>query len=139
MADVARFEVRRITREPMPILFERVGDNGPEIQAGFDRLERLTGLRGRRFYGVIDAAAGDYLVAVALSPDDPADRYGLELGELVGGDYLAATVRGEPPAVYAQLPVASRQLRATAPADESRHCVEFYRRHTVIEVWMPVR
>ena len=68
MAEVTGLGVRRITREPTPILFELVGDNGPEIQSGFDRLEARVRLRGRRFSGSIDPGLGGYLVAVALVP-----------------------------------------------------------------------
>ena len=76
MAEVTGLGVRRITREPNPILFELVGDNGPEIQSGFDRLEARVRLRGRRFSGIIDPGLGGYLVAVALVPEDLDDRYG---------------------------------------------------------------
>lgn len=132
-------DVRRFTRKAGPILVQRVPDELPAIQQGWATFEELVGLRGRKFYGAVDERAGDYLLCTALKDDDPPDHFGLEVGELAGGDYLRIVLQGEPPAVYEQIGPAVRHLHELAPADDQRRDVEYYRRHDVIEVWMPVR
>jgi hypothetical protein len=132
------FEVKRFMREPSPIMLMRVADELPAIQRGWDHFENLVGLRGRKFYGVVDDKAGEYHVCTAVRSDDPPDHFGLETGELAGGTYLRALLQGEPPAVYEHIGPTARHLHTLATADDTRHDVEFYRRHDEIEIWMPV-
>jgi hypothetical protein len=117
----------------------RVADELPEIQRGWTTLENLVGLRGHKFYGVIDERSGEYVCSANVRADDPADRFGLETGELAGGDYLRITITGEPPAVYERIGPTVRHLQSLATADPDRGIVEFYRRCDEIELWLPVR
>jgi hypothetical protein len=133
------FEAKRFTREPSPIMLMRVADELPAIQRGWDHFENLVGLRGRKFYGVVDQKAGEYHLCAAPRSDDPSDHFGLELGELAGGAYLRAVLQGEPPAIYEHIGPTARHLHTLATADDARHDVEFYRRHDEVEIWMPVR
>jgi hypothetical protein len=132
-------DVRRFSREASQILVRRVPDEGPAIQQGWASFEDLVGLRGRKFYGLIDDAAGEYLLCTAIREDDPPDHFGLEVGELPGGDYLRLVLQGQPPALYEQIAPAARHLQELAEPDGQRYGVEYYRRHDVVEVWMPVR
>jgi hypothetical protein len=131
-------EVQRFTREAGPIVLRRVADELPEIQRGWAEFEELVGLRGRKFYGVVDQDTDEYLLATAVRDSDPADRWGLEVGELAGGAYLRAVLLGEPPDVYTKIGPTMAHLHTLAEADPARHDVEYYRRSDVIELWMPV-
>jgi hypothetical protein len=132
-------EAQRFSREASSIMLRRVADELPAIQQGWASFEELVGLRGRKFYGVIDDKAGEYHLCTAIREDDPPDRFGLEVGELAGGDYLRIVLHGEPPVVYERIGPTMRHLRELAAVDDQRHEVEYYRRHDVIELWMPVR
>ncbi len=132
------FDVERFTREPSPIMLMRVADELPAIQRGWTQFENLVGLRGRKFYGVVDEKAGEYHVCTKIRDDDPPDHFGLETGELAGGAYLRIVLLGEPPAIYERIGPTCRHLHTLATADDARHDVEFYRRHNEIEIWMPV-
>lgn len=131
-------EIRRIHREPRPIMFRRVPDELPAMQQAWAELETLVGMRGRKFYGVFDADAVEYHVCAGIRPDDPADRYGLEVGELAGGTYLQLVLKGEPPEVYLGIGPGFERLESTVERDVTRHVVEFYKRRDVVELWQPV-
>ncbi|HEX3786703.1 MAG TPA: hypothetical protein VHW44_02480 [Pseudonocardiaceae bacterium] len=131
-------QVQRFTRQPSAIMFRRVADELPAIQTGWAEFEELVGLRGHKFYGVVDQRTNEYLLCSNIRDDDPAGRFGLEVGELAGGDYLRIVLTGDAPAVYQQVGPTCQLLHTLATADESRHDVEFYRRSDEIEIWMPV-
>jgi hypothetical protein len=135
---VSEPDVRRIDREPTPIMFRRVPDELPAMQKAWAELEDLVGMRGRKFYGVFDDTAIQYHVCAEIRPDDPADHFGLEVGELSGGPYLRLRLKGEPPAIYTEIGPGFKLLHNTAERDVRRHDVEFYRRSNDIELWMPI-
>lgn len=120
-------------------MFARVPDRGPDIQRGWASFEDLVGLRGHTFFGVVDLSADEYWTAAKIRDDDPADRFGLEVGEVPGGDYLSATLTGEPPALYDGIAPTVQHLRDIGDVDDARPIVEFYRRHDEIEILIPVR
>ncbi|MEV4317485.1 hypothetical protein [Actinocrispum sp. NPDC049592] len=128
--------VRRVTRTAAPVMFLRVADELPAMQRAWAELEGVVGLRERRFYGVFDERAQEYLVCAGIRPGDPPGRFGLEVGEVAGGDYLR--LEGEPPGVYSGIGPGFRELHALARADPKRPDVEFYRRRTEVELLMPV-
>src|SRR5689334_5527932 len=109
--------IKRIHREPRSIMFQRVPDELPAMQRAWAELEDLVGLRGRKFYGVFDENAVQYHVCAEIRPDDPADRFGLEVGELAGGTYLQLVLKGEPPGVYAGIGPGFARLRSTVDRD----------------------
>ncbi|TCO65480.1 GyrI-like domain-containing protein [Actinocrispum wychmicini] len=131
-------ELKRIHREPRPIMFRRVPDELPAMQRAWAELETLVGVRGRKFYGVFDENAVRYHVCAEIRPEDPDDRFGLEVGELAGGTYLQLVLKGEPPEVYSGIGPGFDRLRSTVERDTTRHDVEFYRRRDEIELWLPV-
>lgn len=131
-------DVERVDRAAKPIMFVRVPDELPAMQRAWAELEDLVGMRGRKFYGVFDEVAVEYRVCAEIRPDDPEDRFGLEVGELAGGAYLRMRLTGEPPAVYSRIGPGFKELHALAEADPGRHDVEFYRRRNEIELLMPV-
>lgn len=131
-------EISRIVCAPRPIMFRRVPDELPAMQKAWAEFEELVGLKGHRFYGVFDENAVEYQVCAEIRPDDPADRFGLEVGELAGGEYARMVLRGEPPEVYGGIGPGFAELRSTVERDGGRHDVEFYRRRDEIELWVPV-
>jgi len=44
----------RVERDETPVMFLRTDDEPPAMRAGWERLERLVGLRGRKFFGTFD-------------------------------------------------------------------------------------
>ncbi|MFD1048675.1 hypothetical protein ACFQ1S_25665 [Kibdelosporangium lantanae] len=125
-------------RTATPIMFRRVPDELPAMQRAWAEFENLVGLRGHRFYGVFDENAVEYHVCAEIRPDDPADRFGLEVGELAGGAYARMVLKGDPPEVYGGIGPGFEALRSTVERDRGRHDVEFYRRRDEIELWVPV-
>ncbi|TDQ05966.1 hypothetical protein EV186_1011944 [Labedaea rhizosphaerae] len=127
-----------MTKQPRPLLVRRVPDELPALQQGWAEFEELVGLRGRKFYGLVDVAANEYLLATVPRDDDPADAWGLARFELPGGDYLRTVLRGEPPELYSRIGPAMQELESLTTVDKERYLVEFYKRHNEIELWVPV-
>jgi hypothetical protein len=127
----------RALKADAPVMLERVRDELPAIQDLWPRFERLVGLRGRRMYAMV--TAGTYAACTPLRDDDDPAQLGLHSGTLPGGWYLQARIAGKPPALYERISPAVEALEALAsPADPARPVVEYYRRHDVIELWVPV-
>ena len=127
-----------VEREPTPVLFVRCADDLPEMQASWARFEELVGMRGRKFYGAYYPTTKEYRVCAEPREDDDAEALGVETGELPGGRYLRARLRGEPPGFYERIGPLFTALIARQSPDESRPSIEFYRRHDEIELLLPV-
>jgi len=56
---------------------------------------------------------------------------------LPGGRYLAARLRGDPPAVDGRIGPTFDELTKQAKPDESRPSLEHYRRHAAIDLLLP--
>lgn len=96
-------------------------------------------LRGRRFFGTFDPATHEYRVCVQWREGDEAGALGLELGAIPGGRYACERLEGAPPAVYRLIQPAFKRLAASGDdRDPSRPSIEFYRRHDVIELLLPL-
>jgi hypothetical protein len=127
-----------VEREPISVLFVRCADEVPEMQEAWARFEELVGLRGRKFYGAYYPQTNEYRVCAVMREGDDAAALGVESGELPGGRYLRARLRGEPPAVYERIAPIFQALVRRTPPDESRPSLEFYRRHDEIDLLLPV-
>jgi hypothetical protein len=127
-----------VERMETPVMFLRTPDDVDEIRRGWEKLEGLVGLRGRKFFGAFYESAKEYRVCVqAREGDDPA-QLGLEHGFLPGGRYLRARLRGEPPEVYERIaPTFASLLKAVDP-DETRPSIESYRHRDEIDLLLPV-
>ena len=127
-----------VVREPDEVMLVRVADELPEIQRAWAEFETAVGLRGRKFFGAFDPATGTYSVcAVLRAGDDPA-AFGAERGTLPGGRYACVRLHGEPPEVYDQIGPTAQRLAQRSDADRTRPTLEYYRRHDVIDVLVPV-
>ena len=128
----------RIERAETPVMFLRMADEVTEIRRGWERLEALVGLRGRRFFGAFDSSTREYRVCVQMREDDDPAAFGLESGTLPGGRYLRARLRGEPPEVYEQIGPTFEALAKAAHPDETRPSIEFYRHRNEVDLLLPV-
>jgi len=127
----------RALKADVAVMLERVRDELASIQDLWPRFESLVGLRGRRMYAMV--TAGTYAACTPVRDDDDPARLGLDTGILPGGWYLQARIAGEPPGLYERIGPAVGALEALAsPADPARPVIEYYRRHDVIELWVPV-
>ena len=142
VANELRVEI--VAREDVRVMFKRVSDEQEAITRGWAELEEAVGsLRGRKFYGVFYDKAGadgsaEYRVCVQLRGDDDPLRLGLEVGTVPGGRYARTRLEGEPPGVYALIAPTFERLGERPDRDPGRPDVEFYRRHDVIELLLPV-
>jgi hypothetical protein len=127
-----------VERAETAVMFLRTEDEPVEMRRGWETLEALVGLRGRKFFGAFDPSTREYRVCVQVNPGDDPATLGLESGTLPGGRYLRARLRGEPPEVYERIgPTFAALANATRP-DETRPSIEFYRRRDEIDLLLPV-
>lgn len=127
----------RVVKADVAVMLECVRDELSAIQELWPRFERLVGLRGRRMYAMV--TEGTYAACTPVREDDDPARLGLDTAILPGGWYLQARIAGEPPGLYQRIGPAVEALEALAsPGDPARPVVEYYRRHDVIELWVPV-
>ncbi|HSS74667.1 MAG TPA: GyrI-like domain-containing protein [Gaiellaceae bacterium] len=127
-----------VVREPVEVMLVRVVDELPEIQRAWAAFETAVGLRGRKFYGAFDPATSTYSVCAVLRPGDNPAAIGAERGTLPGGRYACVRLHGEPPGVYEQIGPTAQRLAQRPDADPARPTLEYYRRHDVIDVLVPV-
>ncbi|PWU24887.1 MAG: AraC family transcriptional regulator [Candidatus Rokuibacteriota bacterium] len=134
-ADVAATSVERAETR---VMFLRTEDEQLDMGRGWERLEALVGLRGRKFFGAFYPTTGEYRVCVETREGDDPATLGLESCTLPGGRYLRARLRGEPPEVYERIRPTFEALAETVSADPLRPSIEFYRRHDEIDLLLPL-
>jgi hypothetical protein len=127
-----------VEREPVPVMFKRVADEQSSISRGVAEVEEAVGLRGRKYYGAFDIGGDDYRVCVRLRDGDDPASLGLEIGELPGGRYARVRLEGKPPGLYALIAPSFERLSVRPDRDPSRPGIEYYRRHGVIDLLLPV-
>ena len=119
-------------------MFLCTADEVDEIRRGWERLETVVGLRGRKFFGAFYPSTGEYRVCVQAREGDDPGALGLETGTLPGGRYLRARLRGEPPEVYERIGPIFDALAKAARPDKTRPNIEFYRHRDEIDLLLPV-
>jgi hypothetical protein len=129
---------RVVVREPTDVMLIRVADDLPEMQRAWASFDAAVGLRGRKFYGAFDPVTQTYSVCTVRRPGDEPARFGAEHGTLPGGRYACVRLMGEPPAIYGEIGPTAERLAQRADADPTRPTLEYYRRHDVIDVLVPV-
>jgi DNA gyrase inhibitor GyrI len=128
-----------VEREDVRVMFMRTTDEQEAISRTWAELEAAVGsLRGRRFYGVFDPETSEYRACVQWREGDDAVALGLEDGSLPGGRYARERLEGQPPAVYRLIQPTFQRLAQRSDRDPSRPEIEFYRRHDVIDLLLPV-
>jgi hypothetical protein len=129
-----------VERGAIPVLFKRTTDEQEAITRTWAEVEEAVGsLRGRKFYGAFHAATREYWVCVQQRENDDAVGLGLEEGTLPGGRYARERLEGDPPDVYRLIkPTFDKLAERRSDEDPSRPSIEFYRRHDVIDLLLPV-
>jgi hypothetical protein len=124
-----------IERDAVSVMFKRVADEERAIGQGISDVESVIGsLRGRKFYGAF--ADGEYRVCVQIRAGDDPEAIGLEVGELPGGRYARVRLKGSD--LSRLIAPSFERLEQRADRDPSRPGIEFYRRHDVIDLLLPV-
>ena len=96
-------------------------------------------LRGRKFFGAFNVTTSEYWACVQLREDDDPEALGREEGTLPGGRYARTRLERDPPALYGLIKPAFDQLTGQrSDEDVSRRSIEFYRRHDMIDLLLPI-
>jgi hypothetical protein len=128
-----------VDRADVDVLYLEVGDEQPQIQQGWQRIEEILGdLHGRHFMASVDLPAHRYRVCVQQRDGDDPSALGLDEGVVAGGRYLRARLQGEPPNVYEFIAPTCDLLAGRVDWDTSRPLIEHYRRRDEIDVCIPV-
>jgi hypothetical protein len=128
-----------VEREEVRVMFRRTRDEQESITRTWAEVEAAVGsLRGRKFYGVFDPETNEYRVCVQWQDGDDASALDLEDGAIAGGRYARARLEGQPPAIYGRIKPTMERLARRPERDPSRSEVEFYRRHDLIDLLVPV-
>jgi hypothetical protein len=129
-----------VERDEVAVMLKRVADEQSAISRGWVEVEEAVGsLRGRKFYGAFDEAAGEYRVCVQLRKGDDPAALGLETGSLPGGRYARVRLLGDPPAVYELIAPTFERLASRSDRDFDRPGIEYYRRVDTIDLLLPVK
>jgi hypothetical protein len=124
-----------IERDAVPVMFKRVADEEAAIGQGISDVEAVIGpLRGRKCYGAF--ADGEYRVCVQIREGDDPAALDLEAGELPGGRYARVRLKG--PDLSRLIAPTFESLAERPDRDPSRPGIEFYRRHDVVDLLLPV-
>jgi hypothetical protein len=109
-------------------------DGGPAGSAkAFEMLEsRLPTLRGRKFFAT--CRGDDYRACVKITENDDPTALGLEVGTIAGGLYARRRLEGGPANIAATFDAMAEE----SSQDMSRPCIEFYRRHDDVILFMPI-
>lgn len=126
-----------VDRDTIQVMFKRVADEESAIGQGIAQVEDAIGsLRGRKCYGAFEN--GEYRACVQVRDGDDAAAIGLEAGELPGGRYARVRLKGEPPDLYELIGPTFEQLSQRPDHDHARPGIEFYKRHDVIDLLLPI-
>ena len=121
-------------------MFRRTSGAQKAITRTWAEVETAVGsLKGRKFYGAFHVTTNEYWACVQRRDDDEPGALGLEEGTLPDGRYARARLEGDPPAVYGLIkPTFDRLAEERSDEDASRTSIEFYRRHDVIDLLLPI-
>jgi hypothetical protein len=120
-------------------MFLQVADEPELIRQAWGQLERLVGSRrGRKFYGILNAAGGTYRACVELRDGDHAEALGLRQGVLEGGAYARMRLRQKAPAQHSDILAAFEELQESDGRDRGRPRIEYYRNSGEVDVLMPI-
>lgn len=127
-----------VVRQDVQVMFLRTRDAVEHIRDGWDRIERIVGTRGRKFYGAMHLPTAEYWVCVEMRAGDDPKALGLETATLPGGRYVRARLKGEPPAIYDQIGPTFDALERVVTPDPTRPEIEFYRGRDEIDLLVPI-
>ncbi len=126
----------QIILDDIPIMF-LVAENMAAIPDTFRKLEaRLSGLKGRKFYGLFHNNI--YKASVAIQPDDNPKELGLEAGLIPSGKYLSEKMNDWRQHI-AEIGPRFMAMAAKNDVDNSRPSIEFYKSSKVLILYLPIK
>ncbi|MFZ0852001.1 MAG: hypothetical protein WAO08_22700 [Hyphomicrobiaceae bacterium] len=111
----------------------------PSTSDAFVRLEQVVPLKGNRFYATFDPRTQEYRACVALRHGETGKTYGLPEFTLDGGAYASTALKGEFGDIVRQIAPTFAQLRGEYMVDAQRLSIEFYKRHTEVILYLPIK
>lgn len=114
-------------------------DDGVSINLSWRTLEdHFRSLRGHKFLAAFDPTAGWYRACVVRTAESDAITVDLPTWIVPGGRYARLRLRGDDGVPAAKLCTAFATLERTHKVDQGRPRIEHYRRHTEVDVLVPV-
>ncbi|HKZ35368.1 MAG TPA: GyrI-like domain-containing protein [Patescibacteria group bacterium] len=115
----------------------------PRFVAGkaFNQLEKITGLKGRKMYGVYFKDKNEYWACTAIEVDDDLAKMGLEQEIIPGGLYAYSILKGKYNEIVQQVGETMDQLvkENDNRIDWSRPPVEYYFRFNEFILMVPIK
>ena len=111
----------------------------PSTSDAFARLEQVVPLKGNRFYATFDPTTLEYRACVALRAGEQGSTYGLPEFTLEAGPYASAKLKGAFADIVRLIAPTFDRLRSEHKVDVQRRSIEFYKRHTEIILYLPIR
>lgn len=125
--------------------FSVLAQGGPEtskeafatLEAHLFAAQGNKNLKGRKFYGVLQPD-GRYRACLALMPGDDIDKLGCEPYTIPTGRYAKTKIENWPENT-AKIGPTFDNLSSKYVADNARPAVEFYRSHTELIIYLPIK
>ncbi len=133
--------MNEITMDAMEVMYVEAPNGPMGAKAAFDALEkRLSGMKGRKFYGTFQPPDGPYRACVVKVAGDDAAVLGLTAWTIPGGRYAKRTLK-DWPAHIPQIGEGFMEMAKEAAEryDDSRPSIEFYRTETECILLLPIR
>jgi DNA gyrase inhibitor GyrI len=104
----------------------------------FFQLEKLVGLKGRKFYGVFWQTTGEYYAATKIKEGDNPESLGLKTGLIPGGLYACETLKGRYNDLIRMIAPTFEKLSQKYPIDPERPSIEYYKKFTEFALYLPI-
>lgn len=123
----------------IPVMYV-VSPNGPMgSESAFKKLEDAIGwqLKGRRFYGTMDAN-GEYRSCLAIDDEDEPKRLGFPVWTIPGGEYKREKIEDWNKHL-SEIGPSFKKLAEGENVDNSRPSIEFYRSMKELFIHVPIK
>lgn len=106
----------------------------------FDQLEKITGLKGRKMYGVYFSDKNEYWACAAVRDGDENIKHLLNQEIIQGGQYAYEVLKGDHEIIADQIVGTIDKLYKDNKdiVDNLRLPIEFYERHNKIILMVPI-
>lgn len=104
----------------------------------FFQLEKLVGLKGRKFYGVFWQNTGEYWAATKIKKTDNQSLLRFKTGIIPGGLYVCEILEGRYQDLVKAIGPTFKRLSQQYPVDFQRPSIECYKRFTEFVLYLPI-
>lgn len=141
MPDGKEGKRQEVVLDDVPVMYIKAESGVAGAQEAFDVLEdKLSSLRGRKFYGTYDARTGEYRACVAMQSGDDPSRLGLPTWVIPGGLYARERMNDWATRIAdIGKTFVTMTEREGSRVDDSRPSIEFYRSQSELILLLPVR